>query len=459
MAMTFASALPACAADGSQTEEIKHAVRVLKDIDTDMTKEWAVSVLRSAADNDSVAYAMNVLGLAYMAGAGVEGDTAKAIVWLEKAGRYGYNEAWHNLGMIYKDGKFGIGQNFTKAYNAFMNGASVGSIVCKYDAGFMLYKGLGCRQDYAASAALFEDGANADHSPSLYMLGLCYRNGYGVPQDTARASFYLGRSAALSFTPAMEEMYRPYPENCLRDEFLSVGAPERMPEIRPEVNDTAMIYGTYGGFVAMYDWSGRYLLGEKPVEMSIVGAGPGKARGRMVLSGDTIAFSADVTSDGRLLFTGGGLRMAERYTVGGKVSYRMESAVLDIWDDRIAGRLSLYSLRLKEPERPMYMELSRIGGRSADGLSADRYTRISASPNPFSHDFMATFELADESEAQVRIFDRTGRMAYATSLGTLEAGRHTVSISPDIMDGTYVLNIRAGRQVLRAIIVKNGGVR
>lgn len=413
-----------------------------------------------AVENDSVPYAMNALGLAYMAGAGVARDSTMAVWWLEKSGQHGYNEAYHNLGMIYKDGKGGMRQDFTKAYNAFRKGADKGSIVCRYDAGFMLYKGLGCQQDYAQSAELFLDGANADHCPSLYMIGLCYRNGYGVEQDTARASFYLGRSATLGFLPAMEEQYRKYPENCLDNELIGAAygnVPSLMPEIHPAVNDTSQLYGRYRGFVAMYDWSGTYLLGEKPVEMDIRREAPGKANGVMVLSGDTIPFSSDVTADGRLVFSKGKLKLAERYTVNGKASYRMDNALLDVWNDRIAGRLSLYSLTLREPERPMYMELARSGATT--GQDTDKqHTGIHTAPNPFADSFKATFELAEECDAEIRIFDSFGRLAYRRMLGRLSAGRHSIDVAPAVMDGTYLLNIKAGKRVLREIIVKKGGL-
>ncbi len=38
----------------------------------------------------------------------------------------------------------------------------------------------------------------------------------------------------------------------------------------------------------------------------------------------------------------------------------------------------------------------------------------------------------------------------------MSAGKHDAAIAPQIKDGTYVLNIKAGKQILRAIIVKKG---
>ena len=464
MAMTclLASGGSLQATENTPPEELRHAVRVLKGIDTDQTKQWAVALLKDAAENDTASYAMNTLGLVYMAGIGVEQDTAQAVEWLEKAAAHGYGDAYHNLGMMYKDGTGGVRQDFEKAYSLFRTGAENCSVTCKYDTGFMLYKGLGCPQDYARSAELFSEAAESDHSPSLYMLGLCYRNGYGVEQDIARATACLKRAAMLSFGPAMEELLRPEPENYLHEELVeneTYGSiPDQMPDISPEVNDTSLVFGHHQGFVVMYDWSGHFILGEKPVSMDFYRKEDGKVSGTMILGSDTIPFAASLTGNGKLHFADGRLLLNERYNKG-KVNYRMDSATLDLWQDKIRGRLCLYSLKLREPERPMYIELSARGNIDGDVSADERYSVIHAMPNPFTQEFDAAFELAESCQAQVRIFDQSGRMAFSQDLGVLQAGEHHVKVAPAIKNGTYVLNIRAGRQMLRTIIVKKGGAQ
>ena len=106
----------------------------------------------------------------------------------------------------------------------------------------------------------------------------------------------------------------------------------------------------------------------------------------------------------------------------------------------------------------MYMELSRYTLHN-DLLTTEeeRFTRIYATPNPFDNDFTATFELKDPCVPQVRIFDQSGVLVYNSSLGQMESGRHQVNLMPNVKKGTYVLNIKAGTQVLRTIIVKKGG--
>lgn len=437
----------------SQTD-VEHAVRILKNLDDSQSKEWAFAILKDAADNDTNAYAMNAVGLAYVAGVGVEKDSTLAMQWLEKAGLYGYSDAYHNIGMMYKYAKCGIKQNFTKAYQAYEKGAEQGSVVCKYDAGFMLYKGLGCEQDYGKAIKRFEEAAEKEHSPSIYMLGLCYRNGYGVEQDTLRASYYLNRSASLSFSPAIEELMRPYPENYLQEGLALQGnIPESMPTINTEVNDMSLAKGIYQGYMVIYDWSGNYVLAEKPVAMTIDKEANGNIIGDIIIADDTIPYKAKLMEDGSLSFASGKVRMEERYTVGRKVCYKVNKANLDVWCDKIYGALALYSLKEKEPKRPMYIELSHSDG---ERMQEDKVTQIKAMPNPFSSNFDVTFELSEPAVPQIRIFDKMGIMVYCESLGHLDAGTHTVNVAPNIKEGYYVLNAKVGNRTLRTIIVKKG---
>ena len=151
----------------------------------------------------------------------------------------------------------------------------------------------------------------------------------------------------------------------------------------------------------------------------------------------------------------GYVSLNERYTFNGKVKYKLDNASLDIWRDKIRGSLSLYSLSQKEPERPMYMELYRDGNFDKD--KGDAYNYIGITPNPFDSQFDAIFELKESSAAIVRVFDKFGMLVWQQDLGTLEAGKHRITLCPDIRQGYHVLNISAGKQALRTIIVKKGG--
>lgn len=444
-----------------QADNIMHAVGVLKGLYDDYTKKHAVAILQDAISTDTTGYVMNVLGLVYMDGVGVEKDAGKALHLLNEAGMHGCIEAYHNLGVLYKLGKCDMRQDFVKSYEAFAKGAELGSAVCKYDAGFMLYKGMGCTQNYAEAFQLFQSAAENGHSGAMYMLGLCYRNGYGTKQDEEKGMKLLNKSADLGYHYAMEELTRPNPENCMHDIYVSgdgfCDIPETMPTIQSDVNDTTLLNGHYEGFIVMYDWSGKHVLGERPAFMSINRAG-NDAEGLMVLGNDTITFRADIMENGSLKFKKSYAKLNERYTFSGKANYSLSHSNLDIWNDKIRGDLSLYNIKHREPEKPMYMELYRRSSAGTnDNCTSEFYNHITIVPNPFSNQFEALFELSHSSTATVRIFDKFGKMVWHQNLGTLGEGRNQKTIFPNLLPGSYVLNIAAGQQTLRAIIVKNGG--
>ncbi len=435
-------------------DKVMHAVGVLKGIYQDGSKADAVRVLNEAVSKDSMAYAMNALGLVYMEGVGIAQDTAKAIHLLEKAGEKGYPNAYHNLGAVYKEGKCGIKQNYVKAFETFIKGAEKGSGVCKYDAGFMLYKGLGCQQDYEEAVRLFTSASEGGHKGAMYMLGLCYRNGYGVEQDEEEGMRLLKQASDLGYRAAIEEVERPFPENCMHDIIVNNASygdvPENMPEIKTDVNDASLLNGQYYGFIVMYDWSGKHVLGERPVTMNLTNNGR-NADGYLKLGNDSVPFTATVTTEGSLKFNKSYAKMKERYTYTGKETYRLDKAQLDIWEKKICGSLSLYSVKHREPEKPMYMELNRADGSKEMAVVSER---ISVSPNPFSMEFHSIFRLANRSKAVVRIFDKYGIKVWQQNIGELPEGTNTLTFSPDIPAGYYVLNISAGGQTLRSIIVK-----
>ncbi|MBQ0074997.1 MAG: sel1 repeat family protein [Prevotella sp.] len=444
----------------SVSEDVSRAVGVLKGIYDDYSPKRAFDIITEVAETDSDAYAMNVLGLLYMEGIGVEQNGEQAIYWLKKAGDKGFNEAYHNLGMIYKNGKCGKKQNFELAYEAFLKGALGGSNTCQYDTGFMLYKGLGCQQDYYKALDYFQIASGNGNPYAIYMLGLCYRNGYGTSKNEEKGLELLNKSAILGYSDAIEEVLRESPENCLTDIFVSDTLlsiiPNNMPQISVDVNDTTLLKGTYNGFVIMYDWSGQHVLGEKPVFLNIDRKGE-EAFGLFILGTDSIPFSARITSDGNLEFKKTYVNLNERYTFNGKARYMFNNTEFDIWNDKIIGKISLYSLTLREPERPMYIELYRECAEIGSNIDNDRY--ISTTPNPFETSFDAIFQLTNKTTATVRIFDKYGMPVWQKSLGTLEAGKHRITLCPSIKSGYHILNIAAGKQVLRKIIVKKGGSR
>lgn len=74
----------------------------------------AVEYYKEAAEAGVVPAVYN-LAMCYIAGDGVEKNTAEAVAWLEKGAEYGNPSCLFKLGMLYDMGAFGLKQNAYKA--------------------------------------------------------------------------------------------------------------------------------------------------------------------------------------------------------------------------------------------------------------------------------------------------------------------------------------------------------
>lgn len=336
---------------------------------TEKKHRWALRTLGDITAGDSVSYYLFYLGLAYLDGIGVASDVDKAVTLLEKAGQAGYDRAYNVLGNMYKQGGNGVRQDFRKAYRYYCTGAERGHNMCIYYKGLMQYKGLGCRQDYKEAAMTFLTSANDRDANSLYMLGLCSRNGYGLAKDSAAALFCLQRAARMHCPEASEELMRPHEETYMHDVYANAPRysyiPDSLPDVRPSAVAVDLPAGDYRGFIATYDWSGKYILDERPFAMTLNGVTGGGLSGTLTV-GDESAKFCGTLSGGRLVFTEGGLTMPDRYVRGGKQYYYFGDMALEACGGKVRGRLSLKSRSRKEPGNPMYFEL--VG--NASGASA-----------------------------------------------------------------------------------------
>lgn len=336
---------------------------------TEKKHRWALRTLSDITAGDSVSYYLFYLGLAYLDGIGVASDFDKAVTLLEKAGQAGYDRAYNVLGNMYKQGGNGVRQDFRKAYRYYCTGAERGHNMCIYYKGLMQYKGLGCRQDYKEAAMTFLTSANDRDANSLYMLGLCSRNGYGLAKDSAAALFCLQRAARMHCPEASEELMHPHEETYMHDVYANAPGysyiPDSLPDVRPSAVAVDLPAGDYRGFIVTYDWSGKYILDERPFAMTLNGVTGGGFSGTLTV-GDESAKFCGTLSGGRLVFTEGGLTMPDRYVRGGKQYYDLGDMALEACGGKVRGRLSLKSRSRKEPGNPMYFEL--VG--NASGASA-----------------------------------------------------------------------------------------
>jgi uncharacterized protein len=418
---------------------------------------------------EGVPYAMNAVGIMYQAGIGIDTSETEALKWFEQAANVGYPKAWYNLGLMYKNAR-GVEQDFAKAYEYFHKASILNYEGGWYAEGYMLYKGLGCEQDYKHAFELFKKGAEADRSSCMYMLALCYRNGYGTERDSAYATYWLAKSMAKGNKYANLELAMNSPENVQQITSLksaradNTATPGSFKRVKHHASKKDMA-GTYKGYMITYDWSGRNIVRQVPLALTLA-------------EGDTIAgtwieadsITANIKAkltDTTLLFTYGQYELTGHYNPTNPQIWNFKRAALEIIKKDtvvyMAGNLQLYSPQTKEPGRPIYISLQKKVGsntreiKTQNDEGSDTGTGISeliAFPNPFTDNLNLRFNLKNEDKVRVIVYSTSGIAVTQTELGSLPAGQHTERLSMQLQVGTYILKISCGKSEITTIIVK-----
>ncbi len=323
----------------------------------------------------------------------------------------------------------------------------------------MLYKGLGCTQDYSKAFSYFKSSAEGGFVPSMYMLALCYRNGYGVERNTGEAGFWISQAAMEGYTPAVEEFHADGPENTpvrvkVRSASISplVAVPERYREVphlrRMEVNQ---LDGDYEGVLATYDWSGKIVVKETPLSLSLTTSGRSVMAEWREQGADTVTVSAE-WRDSSLVFVDASQGRRGHYDADRKQRWSFTNARLQLLQDDtasyLAGNLQLYSLESLEPHQPMYLSLRKV---TKPQTNMDE--TFSVYPNPFENALNISFNQPVASEVGVAVYTAGGQCLYLESLGVLGEGRQDITLPLSLPPGVYLLKVITGEKSHQTLVV------
>ena len=404
--------------------------------------------------------AMNALGLIYLEGKGIQADTVVGIQYLESAGKNGYPQAWHNLAIVYKYGRAGVKQNLAKAYAYMELAAKSNYPIGLYDAGYMLYKGLGCVQSYPKAFDYFMSGAKQNYSPAMYMLGLCYRNGYGVTRNAGEANYWLSAAATKGYRAAANEIALDEPENKINrikvrgtSTISSPTAFTRIPHLKSV--EQKQIDGDYEGVLVTYDWSGKEVISETAFSLTLNSIGNNVEAQWREQGADTIQAKA-IWKDSCLLFTEATQGRLDHYSNAAKGTWNFTNASLQLLNDSIGnyliGNVQMYSPETMEPQRPIYISLRKVVSNNL-GIK-EHINKFSVYPNPFSEGLNVSFYQATEADVQVLIYNSTGRYVYGTKLGKYTIGQQNITLTLPIPQGVYIFKIIAGENKYQSIIIR-----
>jgi hypothetical protein len=183
----------------------------------------------------------NTLGVRYLEGDGVFGDSVEAVKWFRNAADQGLAEAQFNLGLmcIRGDGteldgpaavrwfRAAAGQGFAKAQHKLAVMYALGEIVTKDDAesskwyrkaaeqgyapaqsnlGAKYLAGIGVARDNSEAVKWFRKAAEQGYAPAQSNLAVMYFHGNGVEKDLVRANAWCQLAAARGFQDAKNNL-------------------------------------------------------------------------------------------------------------------------------------------------------------------------------------------------------------------------------------------------------------
>lgn len=422
--------------------DVVEAIDILKGKSLSKTAKWAVDLLCSVEDESLKPTVLNALGIAYLNGLGGEKDSTMAIKSFEEAGKCGYTNAYYNLGLMMKNAPLGK-QDLKNALNYFEKGAELGALNCCYLAGYMYYKGLGCEQSYKRAVEYFKKDESAISLSCQYMLGLCYRNGFGVEIDEQKADEYLNKAARGNYLYAIEEILRDEAETqssiILHDNDAKIE--DSMPDVEPFIEQNTDLSGNYKGIIVTYDWSGKQIVKEENLDVTFNKIGESYS-GVWLQGADTLTINANIGTDGILRFSDTHHFMKDRYFEDEKIESMFQEASISLVGPSLTGSLRLYSLTEREPQRPMYISLSKPLDDSAEEDPNKCY--MAAYPVAGTDMVEIRFILPkDVKNSSIYLTDQNGLYTKRYNSGALSAGQQRFTISTKLNNGLYVVRMKA----------------
>ena len=149
------------------------------------SKSSEIEILQCKADaGDSVAQC--ALGLAYLAGRGVERDAKLAVYWYEQAAQAGNAVAQYNLADMYLRGD-GVNQDENQALSWFAQAADQGDLDAMYNLGLLYLKQTELSDHEEQAFQAFFTAADAGLARAQFEVATLYRYGRGVALNLVEA--------------------------------------------------------------------------------------------------------------------------------------------------------------------------------------------------------------------------------------------------------------------------------
>jgi hypothetical protein len=343
----------------------------------------------------------------------------------------------------------------------------------------MKYKGLGCRQSYEEAVGHFKKSIKLGSVSSMYMLGLAYRNGYGITLNTDSARYWINRAAAKGYKFAKEELEEPTPENSQvsstakgkSDNSFKRKASEVKFKKSDYIVNKNKVAGLYAGYIIRYDWSGKHIIGQSKLEVQLHDQDSILIGQWLEDDNLSTSFYARLT-DTALVFVNTEYERIDHYSAKKPAKFKFESSKLQLVKNKneiqLVGTLQFYSVRQREPEKPVYISLTRVNSNQSNHLAASTNSGnvfldvpkaelvnniVKVYPNPFNDSFQAEFFLENSETVTLSLFSIDGRELHSQTK-LFKAGMQKAEIKVDVTPGLYVFKVHSKNKSASSIVIK-----
>ena len=236
--------------------------------------------------------------------------------------------------------------------------------------------------------------------------------------------------------------------------------------VQPHISSKELIGGTYTGYVLRYDWSGKYLISSKPIQLmlksaAVTDAGLNDIEGTWQEKGETAVPLRARLSEDSVIFKQTHYEARYHYSWKKAISYNFTSANLNlrqIGDSvYLSGNIKMFSPERNEPSKPIYLALVRSdviaasltdsiralkdkGLKDSTGIAMIRGAKLY--PNPFSTSFTVEFVLTQNSKVAIQLLNMSGVVVYKKPEELLQQGKYSIYLSPGrVAGGMYLLRL------------------
>lgn len=471
---------------GTGFNYVRYINKNLVDIGVEPTHPKSLEEIQSCVDQGN-AYCLNVLGLLYKQGLGVEKNEEKTFNLIMEAAKKEFAAAEYNIGRFYMIG-LGCDIDFDKARSWLTISADHGNQRAAYALGYMYFKGFGVAQDYKKAVSWFE---LSSWPMAKHHLGICYYFGYGVEKDEDKAILYFSQSHTTNSNMFLKHIT----ENV--KEILEAGLAKEISETETKTNTaiakgaieettkksenkktvsskkelkSKYFNGKWKGKLVELDWSKKEIVRILPLYCEFT-AEDNNVHYKWNLNKET-AESTAILEDNALYFDKVNMTFDMPYSENPNsnilvlqlLSSQMEFKTVNkkIY---LTGSLQTFTDEWQEPGPPMHIILKQTEEGDSDDLTAEELLAltnqkehfITLYPNPFLSDVLIEYELESDANVNAGVYDFSGnKMAISLEKEAFQTpGKHKYTFDgTNLIPGMYIVRISVNNTMHSRILIK-----